>query len=111
MRGIGDVVLHLAAPLTRAGLRERAAIVARTAEIDLQDAVSCGRKQLGFRIEAPAVRNPERSAVGQHDQRNVLAIRARRQGEESMQDLPIARGELERPHLRHGPPGRPSRAG
>jgi hypothetical protein len=68
-RGIGEVVLHLAAPLARAQVLELATAAARAAIVHLQDRVTARREKLRFVIEAPAIENTVRAAVYKHDRR------------------------------------------
>ena len=100
-RRVGDVVLHRAAPLARAGFGEGMAIAARAAEVDLQHRVPGGGEHLRAAVKAPLVLDTERAAMGQHHHRQVLAGGAVGQGEVPVQRQSVARGKFDRAHFRH----------
>src|SRR5690606_23741898 len=53
--GVGQVVLHLAAPLLCAQVAVADAVISRAAEVQAQHRITGGREHLGFGVEIPAV--------------------------------------------------------
>ena len=87
---IGDVVDHFAAPLAVAEPLEGLAASAGAAEVHLQDRVAARREELGLLIEAPAVGDADRPAVGHHHHRQVLGLPALRHGDVGIDLEPVA---------------------
>ncbi len=72
---VGDVVLHLQAPLLVAGALECRAIPFAPAEFGFDDQVTARRQELRFAIPAPVPASHRRAAVHEHDGRpRALAV-------------------------------------
>ena len=78
---VGDVVLHLQAPLLPAGAEVLVAIAGAAAEVRLQHRIAARSQELGFRVPAPVVAMHVRPAMHQHHQRRILRA-ACRQGQQ-----------------------------
>ncbi|MNC22750.1 hypothetical protein D3C75_707570 [compost metagenome] len=89
-RGVGHIVLHRRAPLLRTRLGERAAIVGRTTEVDLQHGIPCCCQHLRLVAVAALIEYAEGATVRQHDHWQIAAITALRQCQESMQRHAVA---------------------
>src|SRR5690606_24639671 len=103
-RGIGDIVLHLPAPLAVTGLDEAPPETTRTAEIDPEHRISVRSEDLHFFVVAPTIADSKRAAVRQHDERRRLVAGSQGEREIAM-DLQAVPG-LERHRLRAGKRGR-----
>ena len=84
---VGDVVLHLAAPLFEAGLPEGLAVAGGTAEVHLQHRQAAVGQELDLGVEAPMVAGPGTAVrVDHHGQ--VLGRRSLGQGQIPMMVRP-----------------------
>jgi len=97
-RGIGDIVLHGAAPLFRGSLGVRAAMVARAPEVDLQHRIAGRCQQLVVALEAAVVELADGASMRLHHHRQPAAIAAVRNGKEAVQRHAIACGQGHRTH-------------
>ncbi len=91
-------MLHLGAPFAPAGAIEGVAVTRRAAEIDLQYRIATVGHELHGRIEAPEVTG-SRTAMRVDDHGQVLAVAARRHGEEPGQFEPVSCGDRDGAHL------------
>ena len=74
--GVGDVVLHPAAPFAEAGGQVREAVAGGAAEVHLQHVVAAAGEQLRLPVEPPEVAHLVRSAMHQnHHRAGALGVR------------------------------------
>ncbi len=98
--GIGQVVLHRAAPFTGTRVQEGSAVTAGTSIVELQHRVTGRRQHLRLVVEFPFVVDAEGTAVRHHHQGKSFAGAALGCGQVTVQRQPVARRELDRLHLR-----------
>ena len=97
---VGDVVLHLAAPLAVTGGAQPGAVAGRAAEVRLEHGVAAVGQKLHLLVPAPVVAGG-RPAVRMDDKREVFAIAAIGDGQEPVDDQPVAGGVLDGLHRGH----------
>ena len=95
-----QIVLHLQAPVAIPLIVEILAVAAGAAIVDLEHRIAGIGEGHGFRVVAPTVASAVRTAVRQHDQRQVLHRLVLRHGQVADQLHAVARLELHRVGLR-----------
>ena len=90
LHAVGDVVLHLVAPLLESCLPELSPVAGRAAEIHLQHGVAAIGQELDLRIVAPAVARP-RAAVRVNHHWQILRLPSRREREVAVDREAVAR--------------------
>src|SRR5262245_595592 len=96
---IEQVVQHLAAPLTIAGVQVCLAITGRASEVDLENRVATVREPLDLGIEAPHIPLP-RSAMHEQDHGSLLPLAVTGEGQIPVKPATVACEELNRLHGR-----------
>ena len=99
--GVGEVILHLPAPLAVAAPLEGEAVAAAPAIIDLQHGVTAAREELHLLAPAPLVARTVRPAMGHEDHRQFPQLPARRHADVARDLEAIPRREADRAHFGH----------
>src|SRR5690606_8741233 len=94
--------LDTLAPMQMTGVLERPSETAGASIVHLQHGIPTAGKKLGFPVEAPLLAWPDGAAMWMDDEGKVGPVRAVRNGEVTVDELPVPRRERDGFDRRHG---------